>query len=40
MSSFICDKCGEPIIDTANGYTTQCEHYPIKREREEKDESK
>jgi len=29
MSSFICEHCGKEIIDTENGYITECEHYPI-----------
>lgn len=28
MSSFNCDKCGAPCLDSPNGYTTGCEHYP------------
>lgn len=29
MSSFICEKCGAEILDTPNGYITECEHYPM-----------
>lgn len=29
MSSFNCEKCGTPIIDTPRGYITECEHYPL-----------
>ena len=29
MSSFDCEKCGAPIIDTPKGYVTECEHYPL-----------
>jgi len=29
MSSFNCDQCGKPIIDTDNGYVTECEHHPL-----------
>lgn len=29
MSSFNCEKCNTPIIDTpGKGYITHCEHYP------------
>lgn len=28
MSSFNCEHCGAPIIDTPNGYATGCIHYP------------
>jgi hypothetical protein len=30
MSSFNCEKCGTPILDTPGvGYVTGCEHYPL-----------
>ena len=29
MSSFICEKCGAEILDTPDGYITECEHYPM-----------
>lgn len=29
MSSFKCDKCNKPILDTPSGYITECEHYPV-----------
>lgn len=29
MSNFICPYCGANIIDTDDGYITECEHYPI-----------
>ena len=29
MSSFYCDKCGTPLLDTEGGYVTECEHYLI-----------
>lgn len=29
MSSFICEYCGAEILDTPNGYITECEHYPL-----------
>lgn len=29
MSTFQCDKCGAVCIDTPQGYTTGCEHYPV-----------
>ena len=32
MSSFICEKCGKPILDTPHGYITGCEHYPVEWE--------
>ena len=28
MSSFTCVVCGKNIIDSHNGYTTFCPHYP------------
>ena len=28
MSSFKCEKCGMDIIDSENGYVTECEHHP------------
>ena len=31
MSSFICEHCGAYIIDTEDGYTTECEHYPLEK---------
>jgi len=31
MSSFICKKCGAEIIDSPNGYLTECEHWPKER---------
>jgi len=29
MSNFVCEHCGEAIIDTPTGYITGCKHYPI-----------
>lgn len=29
MSSFVCEKCGELIVDTPDGYITGCKHYPL-----------
>lgn len=29
MSSFKCEKCGKEIIDSPQGYVTECEHYPL-----------
>lgn len=29
MSSFRCETCQTPIIDTPKGYVTGCEHYPL-----------
>ena len=31
MSSFICDKCGAEIVDSRDGYVTECIHYPSER---------
>lgn len=28
MSSFYCEVCGKPILDSPEGYTTECVHYP------------
>ena len=28
MSSFICEKCGMAIVDSPDGYITECLHYP------------
>lgn len=28
MSSFNCETCGKPCIDTPQGYIKGCEHYP------------
>jgi len=30
MSSFFCEVCGKEILDTPDGYITECEHYPLK----------
>lgn len=27
--SFICEKCGEEIVETDRGRETSCPHYPI-----------
>ena len=29
LSNFACDKCGTHIIDSDNGYITECVHYPM-----------
>jgi hypothetical protein len=29
MSSFICQECNKPIVDTPQGYVTECEHWPL-----------
>lgn len=29
MSSFYCEHCGTYIVDTDNGYVTECVHYPL-----------
>jgi hypothetical protein len=29
VSSFNCDQCGKPIIDTDRGYVTECEHHKL-----------
>ena len=29
MSSFNCEHCGTPIIDTHRGYVTGCPHWPL-----------
>lgn len=29
MSNFNCGYCGTPILDSQEGYITECEHYPI-----------
>ena len=29
MSSFICEYCGEHILDSEKGYITGCKHYPL-----------
>ena len=32
MSSFNCDVCGLPIIESENGeYITGCSHYPLEK---------
>jgi len=31
MSSFICESCGKHIIDTDQGYISECEHYPLNK---------
>lgn len=31
MSSFLCPKCMTVIIDTPEGYTTECPHYPFEK---------
>lgn len=28
MSSFRCEQCGTDCLDSPQGYTTGCEHYP------------
>ena len=30
MSSINCQYCGLTMLDSRNGYVTQCEHYPNK----------
>lgn len=30
MSSFKCEICNTPIIDSPSGYITECLHWPIK----------
>ena len=32
MSSFLCEHCNANIIDTPNGYVTECKHYPLSKE--------
>lgn len=29
MSNFICNECGELILDSPTGYITECEHWPL-----------
>ncbi len=29
MSSYTCGTCGTEIIDSPQGYTTECEHHPF-----------
>lgn len=29
MSNFNCEKCGTALLDTPQGYITECEHYPF-----------
>ncbi len=29
MSSFYCEICHQAIIDTPDGFTTECEHHPL-----------
>ena len=29
MASFHCDHCGTRIMDSPNGYITECKHWPI-----------
>ena len=29
MSSFTCPKCGADILDSPQGYTTGCPHFPL-----------
>lgn len=36
MSSFICCKCGTPILDSHEGYISACRHYPIEQRKEVK----
>lgn len=31
MSNFSCEHCGAVVSDTAAGYVTGCEHYPIEK---------
>ena len=31
MSSFNCEHCNTPILDTEHGYITECEHYPLEQ---------
>jgi hypothetical protein len=31
MSSFYCEKCGKAIMDSEQGYTTGCKHYPMEK---------
>lgn len=29
MSSFVCNECGAMILDSEDGYVTECEHWPL-----------
>jgi len=29
MSSFKCEKCETDILDSENGYISECKHYPL-----------
>lgn len=29
MSNFFCVKCGTEILDSPDGYITECIHYPL-----------
>lgn len=40
MSSFHCEKCGKAIIDTQDGYATECLHYPMTKEQKKLTERK
>jgi hypothetical protein len=33
VSSFVCEHCGEEIIDSLQGYITGCPHYPLNNDR-------
>ena len=35
MSSFKCEHCGAPIIDSIKGYITGCQHYPMSGQKQE-----
>lgn len=35
MSSFICAKCGTPVLDSHEDYITACKHFPYDVKRKE-----
>lgn len=38
MSSFYCEICGQAILDSSNGYTTECAHYPLEKKQKSTEE--
>lgn len=32
MTTFKCEKCKKEIIDTPEGYITECPHYPFNKD--------
>ena len=36
MSNFLCEHCCKEIIDSPNGYITECPHHPKEKSKKKK----